>query len=262
MTRVRRASKQRGASRSFRSRSCRAASCRSVPSSPMSVCRADQSVFWPGIDGLVYRFNGYTPQRVGTHAIEAIIGRNTVGLHALTHPYRGHWFYCLTTYDNRTLVYDIATGDGTSARPASTATARGKRRRRRWTTIPSICSAIVQQGISVLDMTPDDAGVTVIRQATFPPLWAGTYRAFCARVEIEMESGGAQSPGPVLLEWSDDGARTFNTGRTMSAGVPGDYRHRVYTTRLGSFRQRVFRVTCHGLTRLYAADADIVKGAH
>ena len=57
----------------------------------------------------MYRTNGYNPQRVSTHAIEAIIGNNVVGLWALTHPYRGHWFYCLTTADNRTLVYDVAT---------------------------------------------------------------------------------------------------------------------------------------------------------
>jgi hypothetical protein len=48
----------------------------------------------------------------------------------------------------------------------------------------------------------------------------------------------------------------------MSAGVSGDYRHRVFTTRLGSFRQRVFRLTTHGLTRFYAVDADITPGAH
>jgi hypothetical protein len=113
-----------------------------------------------------------------------------------------------------------------------------------------------------LVMAPTDAGITIIRQATLPPLWADTKRAFCARIEIEMESGGAQSPGPVLLQWSDDGARTFNAGRTMSAGAPGDYRHRVYTTRLGSFRQRTFRIVTHGLTRLYAMDADITPGAH
>ena len=42
--------------------------------------------------------------------------------------------------------------------------------------------------------------VGVIRQATLPPLWANLKRAFCARVEIEMESGGANSPGDVLLQ--------------------------------------------------------------
>jgi hypothetical protein len=230
-------------------------------SSPMSVCRADQSVFWLGIDGLVYRSNGYTPLRVSTHAIEAIIGTNTVGLYALTHPFRGHWFYCLTTADHRTLVYDVATGnwherststDGTGPWQAATAAVDNNS--------IHLLGDRTTGAIYTLAMAASDAGVVTIRQATTPPLWAGTYRAFCARVEIEMESGGAESPGPVLLEWSDDGARTWGPSRTMSAGAPGDYRHRVYTTRLGSFRQRTFRMTTHGLTRFYALDADIVGG--
>jgi len=231
--------------------------------SAMSVCRADQSVFWLGIDGLVYRSDGYTPKRISTHAIEAIIGTSTVGLHAFAHPYRGHWFYCLTTVNDRTLVYDIATGnwherststDGTGPWRAGTAAVDNNS--------IHLLGDRTTGALYYLAMTPDDAGVVTIRQATLPPLWADTKRAFCARVEIEMESGGAQSPGPVLLQWSDDGAHTFNAGRIMSAGVPGDYRHRVYTTRLGSFRQRTFKISAHGLCRFYAMSADITPGAH
>ena len=78
--------------------------------SPMSLARADQALWWVGVDGLVYRTNGYTPERVSTHAIEAIIGDNATGLHGFSHPFRGHWSYCLTTAaGDRTLIYDIAT---------------------------------------------------------------------------------------------------------------------------------------------------------
>jgi hypothetical protein len=92
-------------------------------------------------------------------------------------------------------------------------------------------------------------------------LWAETRRAFCARVEVEMEVGGEDTPGDVLLEWSDDGARTWGPSRLLSSGVPTDLRHRVFTTRLGSFRQRTFRISSHGLTRLYGMSADIAAGA-
>jgi hypothetical protein len=230
-------------------------------SSPMSVCRADQSVWWLGIDGLVYRSNGYTPLRVSTHAIEAIIGTGTVGLHALTHPYRGHWFYCLTTTDGRTLVYDAATSNWHERSTSTDASAPWQ----------AATAAVDNNSIHLLgdrttgtlytlDMTPADAGVVIIRQATLPPLWASTNRAFCGRVEVEMECGGANSPGNVLLEWSDDGARTWGPQRNLSSGAVGATRQRVFTTRLGSFRQRTFRLTTHGLTRLYAMDADIVAG--
>jgi hypothetical protein len=234
--------------------------------SPQSVCRADSSVWWVGLDGIVYRANGYTPKRISTHAIEAIVGVQSIGLVGLTHSYRGHLFYCLTTADNRTLVYDIGTGvwherststNGSGPWRANTAATDNNSLH--------LFGDRASGQLYTLAMQANDAGVAVIRQATLPPLVVSSVRgarAFCSRVEVEMEVGGTQTPGPVLLAWSDDGGRTFNAGRTMSAGASGDYRHRVFTTRLGSFRQRVFRLTTHGLTRFYAVDADITPGAH
>lgn len=231
--------------------------------SPMSVCKADNSLFWLGLDGLVYRSNGYNPQRISTHAIEAIIGDQTVGLGALTHPYRGHWFYCLTTAGQRTLCYDITTKawherststDGVGPWEAGTCAVDNNS--------IHLFGGRHDNRIYTLAMEPADAGVTVIRQMTLPTVWGGTRRAFNPRIEIEMEVGGIQTPGPVTLEWSDDGARTWGPLRVMSAGVAGDTRHRVFTTRLGSFRQRTFRVTTHGVSRFYAFDADLQAGGH
>jgi len=229
--------------------------------SPMSVCRADQSVWWVGIDGLVYRSDGYTPRRVSTHAVEAIIGADVVGLYAMTHPYRGHWFYCLTTNSNRSIVFDVVTGVWHERSTSTDGVGPWK------TTVAAVDNNSVHLfgdrssgKLYVIARQAADAGVVVIRQATLPPLWGGTNRAFCARAEIEMESGGADAPGAVLLEWSDDGSRTWGPSRTMSAGLAADTRHRVYTTRLGSFRQRTFRLTSHGVTTFYAMDADIVAG--
>ena len=230
--------------------------------SPMSVCRADQSVWWLGVDGIVYRSNGYKALRVSTHAIEAILRNGVNGLHALTHPYSGHWFYALTTVDNRTLVYDVATGnwherststDGTGPWQASVCAVDDNSIR--------LFGDRASNVLYTLGMQATDAGVAVLRQATLPPLWANTNRAFCARVEVEMQVGGADTPGNVVLEWSDDGSRTWGPSRTMSSGLTSETRKRVFTTRLGSFRQRTFRISTHGLTRLYAVDADITAGA-
>jgi hypothetical protein len=231
--------------------------------SPMSVCRADGSVWWVGLDGIVYRSKGYTPLRVSTHADEAVIEKTTqVGLWGLTHSFRGHLFYSLTTGDNRTLVYDIATGNWHER--STSIDGNGS-----WgTTVGAtdnnslhLYGDRTSGWLYTLAEGADDINLIVIRQATLPPLWAATRRAFCARVEVEMEVGGANTPGNVLLEWSDDGGRTWGPSRTMSAGAAGELRKRVYTTRLGSFRQRVFRITVHGIATLYAVDADIVAGS-
>jgi hypothetical protein len=233
--------------------------------SPMSVCRADGSVWWMGLDGIVYRSNGYVPKRVSTHAIEAIIGGNSVSLDAMTHAFRGHWFYCLTTIDNRTLVYDAST-EKWHERSTST---DGHAPWAAWVAATDN-NALHLFGdrstgqIYTIAMWPVDAGVTVIRQATLPPITVSSVRgarAFCSRAEVEMEVGSAETPGPVSLDWSDDGARTFKPPRVMSAGAPGAFRHRVFTTRLGSFRERSYRITVHGLTRLFALSADIAPGA-
>jgi hypothetical protein len=182
-----------------------------------------------------------------------------VAMTAFTFPYRGHWFYCLTLNDSsRTLVYDVATGawheratstDGTGPWKAATAAADNNSLH--------LLGDRTTGMLYTLSMYVNDAGVAVIRQATLPTIWAGTNRAFCSRLEIEMESGAATGPGAVQIEWSDDGARTWKAPRTMSAGASGDYTHRVYTTRLGSFRQRTFRITTHGVTRLFAVDAEL-----
>jgi hypothetical protein len=48
----------------------------------------------------------------------------------------------------------------------------------------------------------------------------------------------------------------------MAVGSAGATRVRVYATRLGSFRQRVFRLTAQHAMSIYALDADISVGAH
>ena len=119
--------------------------------SPQAVCRAEASRFWwVGLhDGFVYRSNGYTPQRVSTHAIEAIIVGNVVGLQAVTHPWRGHWFYCLTTLDQRTLVYDVATDKWHERSTSTDGHARpGERQSPRPRTTPCICSGTGSRGSS------------------------------------------------------------------------------------------------------------------
>jgi len=72
----------------------------------------DNSVFWLGSDGIVYRANGYTPQRISTHAIEQAIRRcNTSQAFAFTFEDGGHKVFYLTFPDGQTWGYDAATGE-------------------------------------------------------------------------------------------------------------------------------------------------------
>jgi hypothetical protein len=83
---------------------------------PYSVAKMDNGVFWLGQDargrGIVYRANGYTGQRISTHAVEWHIQSygNISDAIAYTYQQDGHSFYVLTFPSaNRTWVYDIAT---------------------------------------------------------------------------------------------------------------------------------------------------------
>ncbi len=83
---------------------------------PFSVAKLDNSLFWIGTDdrgqGIVYKANGYTGQRVSTHAIEYAIAQygNISDALAYTYQQEGHGFYVLTFPSaNATWVYDAAT---------------------------------------------------------------------------------------------------------------------------------------------------------
>lgn len=77
-----------------------------------AVAIMDNSVFWLGSDGIVYRANGYTPQRISTHAIEQAIARcNMAQAFAFTFEDRGHKVFYLTFPDGHTWGYDAATGE-------------------------------------------------------------------------------------------------------------------------------------------------------
>ena len=84
---------------------------------PFSVAKLDNSIFWLGADargnGMVWRANGFTPQRVSNHAIEFALQSYSTISDAVAYSYQdqGHSFYLLhfPTAD-KTWVYDVATG--------------------------------------------------------------------------------------------------------------------------------------------------------
>lgn len=79
-----------------------------------SARKLDNSVFWLGNDGSVYRLNGYSPIRISTHAMEQAISRcNLAQAFAFTYEDRGHKIYYLTFPDGMTWGYDVATQEWT-----------------------------------------------------------------------------------------------------------------------------------------------------
>ena len=83
---------------------------------PYSIAKMDNGLFWLGRDrrgqGIVYRANGYTGQRISTHAVEWQIQQYANMSDAIGYTYQqdGHSFYVLVfPTANTTWVYDVAT---------------------------------------------------------------------------------------------------------------------------------------------------------
>lgn len=84
--------------------------------SPYGACKADNSVFFLSQDergqGMIFRTNGYSPERVSTHAIEWQIQQYASISDAIFYSYQqdGHTFVvCIFPTGNATWVYDCAT---------------------------------------------------------------------------------------------------------------------------------------------------------
>lgn len=80
--------------------------------SPHAIVHLDNTLFWLGSDDIVYRANGYTPERISTFPMEQEISRCTTGTaFAFTYEDRGHKIFYLTFQDGHTWGYDVAMGE-------------------------------------------------------------------------------------------------------------------------------------------------------
>jgi hypothetical protein len=96
--------------------------------------------------------------------------------------------------------------------------------------------------------TRTDGGEPLRWERTSPHLSSEGKRLFFSRLELCMETGvglttGQGSDPQASLRFSDDGGRTWSNERTVAMGKLGEYRKRVQWARLGSARDRVFRVS-------------------
>lgn len=231
-----------------------------------SAAKFDGTVTWLGDDRIVYRAEGYTPKRISHHAMEAALSSyETVSdAYALVYAQDGHTFYALTFPSaNATWVYDAATGfwherqSGLSGRwkVQGVASAYGK-----------VFVGDAETGaVYVLDPDACSAdGFPLIRSATSAPMHAQGRRAIAHRVELDFDMGRGLTTGQgedpqAMLQWSDDGGRTWSSERWVSMGRIGEHTRRAVWTRCGSFRERIWRVTVSDPSPfvLIAANIDI-----
>ena len=207
-----------------------------------SVQKLDNSLYWLGDDGVVYRAEGYQPKRISTHAIEKAIEGYTSEPTSFIHEADGHKFYVLT-YDEGTWVYDI---------PSGLWHERESYGHTRWRVncIAGDIAGDYQNG-NIYRLNPNtytENGNTLQRILSTPAIGEWDSRAPISQFGVEFESGVGLTSGQgkdpqAALKWSDDGGRTWSNTLYASIGDLGEYGYRAIWRRLGRTYKRVFHLT-------------------
>lgn len=241
-----------------------------------SVAKLDNSVFWLGADengqGMVMRAAGYQPQRVSTHAIEYAIGQYSRidDAVAWTYQQEGHSFYVLNfpTAD-ATWVFDASTNlwHERAWRGSNGELHRHRAQCRMAFAGLTIVGDWEAGNLYRLDLdTYSDNGAAIPRIRSCPHLSSDGREQFFASLQIDMETGvglttGQGSDPQAMLQWSDDGGKTWSNEVWASIGKLGEYRSRVRFRRLGKSRDRVFRLTITDPIKVAIVDASVEAGA-
>jgi hypothetical protein len=226
---------------------------------PNSLAASDTNVFWLGGDdggqGRVYTSEGYRPKPISTHAIEQAIQRYSKIDDAIGYTYQifGHDFYVLSfPTPSVTWVYDSSTGlwheESWTDSNNQSYMVRG--------IVQDFFNGKVYVGDwrsgSVFEVSPDthtDDGDLIHRERSSPHIWSNMDRTFYGSFQLDVEAGvglvSGQGEDPqVMLQISNDGGHTWGSEQWRGAGRLGEYTKRAIWNRLGSSRDRVFKIKC------------------
>jgi len=207
--------------------------------------KIDNSIFFPASDGTIRRINGYTPVRISTTAIEQAItkfaSQECMGMAWIEN---GHSMYGLT-YAEGTFIYDISTQLWHE---------RQSYLQKNWR------AAFVIRGDNITlvgDSQSNRLGILsaetftewdqpLISSVTAPAIAQGNDPIWHSSLELVFDNGvgltsGQGSNPEVMLDWSDDGGRTFGVELRRPLGRAGDFQRAARWNRLGASRDRVYR---------------------
>jgi hypothetical protein len=201
----------------------------------------------------VVQMNGYVPQRISTHAVEATLTNKDVSdAIAWTYQLEGHEVYVISLPTlNLTWCYDVATSMWHKWLYTNN---QGQYERARGN-----CCAVFQGLVMVgdyangkvyrLDKTIyTDDGQHVRRLRRAPHLVSDFQRQYFEELQIQFQPGVGAATGEgevpqAMLRWSNDGGSTWSNEYWTSIGRMGKYANRAIWRRLGTARDRVFEVS-------------------
>jgi hypothetical protein len=244
---------------------------------PFSVAKMNNTVYWLGADdkgsGLVFQATGYQPRRISTHAVEQAIQSygSVEDAVAWTYQENGHHFYVLNfTSANTSWVFDTTTnlwhervytdqGQLGRHRANSHAFAYNKH------VVGDYETGKIYE-LSASHLTDD--GTAITRQRVTPHLSSDMLSVFYPKFQLDIETGtgidglGQGVDPQAMLTFSDDGGHTWSNEKWTSFGRIGQTKARAIWRRLGSSRDRVFKVSITDPVRvtIIGAHLDVEPG--
>jgi hypothetical protein len=217
----------------------------------------DSSYFWVSSSrfgkGIVYRADGFSPQRISTETIERIIQNaptpSTIKLFAYEED--GHTFLAVTGGGMDTsFYYDLSTGLWHERVFMNEFGEFEQDRAIDMMFFEGIQVCIDRENGNFYRQSLDyftDAGDPIVRERTFTHLFDENKRMLYRNLTVGFETGVGNQDEPgknpiATLYFSDDGARTWSGGYMQSIGKVGEYLKRVIWQQLGQSRQRTFRI--------------------
>lgn len=220
----------------------------------LGVVKADNSVFWLASDRTIRRLSGRTPVKVSQYGVEeAFSGYATLAdCEAISYTWNGHIFVQFRfPTENATWVYDVTTNEWHET--DSTLVAAVHHDGKVW--VQDLDGTVGYLSDSVYTRF----GENVRREITFPHVYSGQNRQFFSQIDVVMRTGDApDGVTPYLtLEISDEGGNTFHTLPLREMGVAGNYAKLIRWHRLGSSRDRVFRLSNADPVPFHFVDAQL-----
>ena len=239
---------------------------------PWSVCSLASGLHFLGGDTsgriVAYRAQGFQPVRVSNHAVEqAWNAYDTVwDAYAFTYTDEGHPFWVINFQSaNATWVYDVST-QMWHERASWDGSAFQKHRGRCYAFVFGRNLVGDWQNGKIYEMSTsfyDDDGAAIRRQRTAPHISVEESRTFFHRLQLDLEVTTPSKPS-VTLDWSNDDGVTWSASQARAPSLATSKKGRVIWNRLGSGRDRIYRITITDQVQVAIADAYLQAspGAH
>jgi hypothetical protein len=218
-----------------------------------SPARLDNTIYWLGQDdtgaGMVWKATGYVPSRVSTFAMEQAIAKYPTIADATSWTYQidGHAFYCLNfPSGGTTWVYDAASRLWHERAYSGTYGLERHRAEMHGYVFGKHIVSDYDSGklYQLTSAALNDNGRYITKQRSAPYISNELKNLTISQVQIDINTGSAaegQVEPQCMLQWSDDGGRTWSNEYWIGLGLAGDTKKRVIWRRLGRTRERVFQ---------------------